>query len=444
MHEAGIPAHALQFLPGTGSTVGTAITSDPRVAGVVFTGSTATAQAHRPRHGRPPRPLRAARRRNRRPQRHGRRLHRAPRTGRPRHRRLRLPLRRPALLGAPLPLPAGGRGRPRARRCSKAPCASSRSATPGTPPPTSAPSSRQPPATTSRPMSRPPAAKAACIAALDAPGQGTFLGPAILRVNGIADLGREVFGPVLHVATFRAADLDRVVDAINATGYGLTFGLHTRIDDRVERLSSRAPRRQHLRQPQPDRRRRRLAALRRRRPLRHRPQGRRPRLRRPLPRGPGGDRHRHRHDPRASRPHRPRGHVPRPLRDALDRTPAGPHGRDEPPHHAPARPGPLPRPRHGGRRRAGRRRPRRRLPRGGSPRPRPRGAPRPLRLRHRRLRRHPRRGAPLPRGAGRPARPDPAARPTVRNSAALCRLERHLCIDTTASGGNATLLAASA
>nr|MCU0856351.1 aldehyde dehydrogenase family protein [Paracoccaceae bacterium] len=68
---------------------------------------------------------------------------------------------------------------------------------------------------------------------------GAFLGPAILRVNGIADLGREVFGPVLHVATFRAADLDRVIDAINATGYGLTFGLHTRIDDRVERLSSR-------------------------------------------------------------------------------------------------------------------------------------------------------------------------------------------------------------
>jgi RHH-type proline utilization regulon transcriptional repressor/proline dehydrogenase/delta 1-pyrroline-5-carboxylate dehydrogenase len=77
------------------------------------------------------------------------------------------------------------------------------------------------------------------IAALDAPGQGAFLGPAILRVTGIADLGREVFGPVLHVATFRAADLDRVIDAINATGYGLTFGLHTRIDDRVERLSSR-------------------------------------------------------------------------------------------------------------------------------------------------------------------------------------------------------------
>jgi RHH-type proline utilization regulon transcriptional repressor/proline dehydrogenase/delta 1-pyrroline-5-carboxylate dehydrogenase len=77
------------------------------------------------------------------------------------------------------------------------------------------------------------------IAAMDAPAEGAFLGPAILRVSGIGDLGREVFGPVLHVATFRAADLDRVVEAINATGYGLTFGLHTRIDDRVERLSSR-------------------------------------------------------------------------------------------------------------------------------------------------------------------------------------------------------------
>jgi RHH-type transcriptional regulator, proline utilization regulon repressor / proline dehydrogenase / delta 1-pyrroline-5-carboxylate dehydrogenase len=44
MHEAGIPRAALQFLPGTGATVGAAITSDPRVAGVVFTGSTATAK----------------------------------------------------------------------------------------------------------------------------------------------------------------------------------------------------------------------------------------------------------------------------------------------------------------------------------------------------------------------------------------------------------------
>ncbi|MCM2560928.1 bifunctional proline dehydrogenase/L-glutamate gamma-semialdehyde dehydrogenase PutA [Lutimaribacter sp. EGI FJ00015] len=74
---------------------------------------------------------------------------------------------------------------------------------------------------------------------LDAPEQGHFIGPAAIRVDGIGDLTREVFGPVLHIATFRAEDLDAVVDAVNASGYGLTFGLHTRIDGRVEQVTSR-------------------------------------------------------------------------------------------------------------------------------------------------------------------------------------------------------------
>ncbi|GAA0302218.1 bifunctional proline dehydrogenase/L-glutamate gamma-semialdehyde dehydrogenase PutA [Rhodovulum strictum] len=72
-----------------------------------------------------------------------------------------------------------------------------------------------------------------------APGTGHFLSPTLIRVPGIAALGREIFGPVLHVATFRAEDLDAVIDAINATGYGLTFGLHSRIDDRVARMADR-------------------------------------------------------------------------------------------------------------------------------------------------------------------------------------------------------------
>ena len=50
---------------------------------------------------------------------------------------------------------------------------------------------------------------------------------------------REIFGPVLHIATFKATEIDAVIDAINATGYGLTFGLHTRIDDRVQRIVER-------------------------------------------------------------------------------------------------------------------------------------------------------------------------------------------------------------
>ena len=63
--------------------------------------------------------------------------------------------------------------------------------------------------------------------------------PTVIAVDGIGAVEREVFGPVLHVAGFRAADLDRVVDAINARGFGLTFGLHSRIDDRVERVTAR-------------------------------------------------------------------------------------------------------------------------------------------------------------------------------------------------------------
>ena len=74
---------------------------------------------------------------------------------------------------------------------------------------------------------------------LDIPGRGTFCAPTAIRIDGIGDLEREIFGPVLHVATFKASQIDTVIDAINATGYGLTFGLHSRIDDRVEHVTSR-------------------------------------------------------------------------------------------------------------------------------------------------------------------------------------------------------------
>jgi RHH-type proline utilization regulon transcriptional repressor/proline dehydrogenase/delta 1-pyrroline-5-carboxylate dehydrogenase len=77
------------------------------------------------------------------------------------------------------------------------------------------------------------------IAELVAPREGHFVAPTVLSVRGIADLGREQFGPVLHVATFAAGEIDRVIAAVNATGYGLTFGLHSRIDDRVQRVVER-------------------------------------------------------------------------------------------------------------------------------------------------------------------------------------------------------------
>ncbi|WP_187973017.1 bifunctional proline dehydrogenase/L-glutamate gamma-semialdehyde dehydrogenase PutA [Aquibium microcysteis] len=74
------------------------------------------------------------------------------------------------------------------------------------------------------------------VARLDAPGEGHFVAPHILRVSGIGELEREVFGPVLHVATFEADRIDRVIADVNAMGYGLTFGLHTRIEERVQRF----------------------------------------------------------------------------------------------------------------------------------------------------------------------------------------------------------------
>jgi RHH-type proline utilization regulon transcriptional repressor/proline dehydrogenase/delta 1-pyrroline-5-carboxylate dehydrogenase len=75
------------------------------------------------------------------------------------------------------------------------------------------------------------------IHSLNAPRQGVFVAPTILRVSGIRELAREIFGPVLHVATFRADELDDIISQINASGYGLTFGMHTRISSRVRAVS---------------------------------------------------------------------------------------------------------------------------------------------------------------------------------------------------------------
>jgi len=74
---------------------------------------------------------------------------------------------------------------------------------------------------------------------VNAPVVGTFVPPTAIEVSGIMDLEEEIFGPVLHIATYASDDLDRVLADINKTGFGLTFGLHSRIDDRVEYITSR-------------------------------------------------------------------------------------------------------------------------------------------------------------------------------------------------------------
>ena len=68
---------------------------------------------------------------------------------------------------------------------------------------------------------------------------GSFVAPALVEIDAIETLSREVFGPVLHVLRYRREDLDTLVDRINAAGYGLTFGIHSRIDETIERVVSR-------------------------------------------------------------------------------------------------------------------------------------------------------------------------------------------------------------
>ena len=69
--------------------------------------------------------------------------------------------------------------------------------------------------------------------------EGTFVPPTIVEIKALSDLKREVFGPVLHVIRYRRADLDHLIDEINASGYGLTFGLHTRLDETIAHVTSR-------------------------------------------------------------------------------------------------------------------------------------------------------------------------------------------------------------
>ncbi|MFQ5971792.1 MAG: bifunctional proline dehydrogenase/L-glutamate gamma-semialdehyde dehydrogenase PutA [Alphaproteobacteria bacterium] len=66
---------------------------------------------------------------------------------------------------------------------------------------------------------------------------GTFFPPHAFEIDDIAVLEREVFGPILHVIVYDESALDRVIDAINRTGYGLTVGVHSRIDETARRIA---------------------------------------------------------------------------------------------------------------------------------------------------------------------------------------------------------------
>ncbi|HVR82396.1 MAG TPA: bifunctional proline dehydrogenase/L-glutamate gamma-semialdehyde dehydrogenase PutA [Luteimonas sp.] len=74
----------------------------------------------------------------------------------------------------------------------------------------------------------------------DGIAHGSFFAPSAWELQSLSQLTRENFGPALHVIRWKAGELDQVIDAINATGYGLTLGIHSRIDETIERIATRA------------------------------------------------------------------------------------------------------------------------------------------------------------------------------------------------------------
>lgn len=70
--------------------------------------------------------------------------------------------------------------------------------------------------------------------------QGTFIPPTLIELPNLNDLEREVFGPVLHLISYKYGELEQLLEQINSKGYGLTMGLHTRIDETIQTVIARA------------------------------------------------------------------------------------------------------------------------------------------------------------------------------------------------------------
>ena len=238
MHQAGIPTDVIQLLPGTGATVGAALTSDPRVSGVCFTGSTATAQRINKvmtENMAPDAPLVA--------ETGGLNAMIVDSTALPeqvvrdvlassfqsagqRCSALRMLYVQKDIADGLLEMLYGameelGIGDPWLLSTDVGPVIDE--------------NARKKIVDHCDKFER----NGKLLKKLPVPGQGLFVSPAVLSVSGIEEMEEEIFGPVLHVATFEAKNIDKVVDSINAKGYGLTFGIHSRVDRRVERISSR-------------------------------------------------------------------------------------------------------------------------------------------------------------------------------------------------------------
>ncbi|MFL1464922.1 bifunctional proline dehydrogenase/L-glutamate gamma-semialdehyde dehydrogenase PutA [Marinobacter sp. HN1S83] len=238
MHEAGIPHDVIQLLPGTGATVGAALTADSRVAGVCFTGSTATAQSINKMMTEtmaPDAPLVA--------ETGGLNAMIVDSTALPeqvvrdvlassfqsagqRCSALRMLYVQKDIADNLLEMLYGameelGIGDPWLLSTDVGPVIDE--------------NARKKIVDHCDKFER----NGQLLKKLPVPDKGLFVSPAVLKVSGIEEMEEEIFGPVLHVATFAAKDIDKVVDDINAKGYGLTFGVHSRVDRRVERISSR-------------------------------------------------------------------------------------------------------------------------------------------------------------------------------------------------------------
>lgn len=80
----------------------------------------------------------------------------------------------------------------------------------------------------------------ACRSSHEDTAMGTFVPPTLIELDHLGELQQEVFGPVLHVVRYARRDLPALLAAIHATGYGLTLGLHTRIDDTIAQVGAQA------------------------------------------------------------------------------------------------------------------------------------------------------------------------------------------------------------
>ncbi|EIL99076.1 bifunctional proline dehydrogenase/L-glutamate gamma-semialdehyde dehydrogenase PutA [Rhodanobacter denitrificans] len=243
LHEAGVPLDVLQYLPGDGAVVGAALTRDPRVAGVAFTGSTETAWAINRTLAARNAPIAAL----------------VAETG-----------GQNAMIADSSALPEqivkdviASAFQSAGQRCSAArvlfvqediadkvigmlagAMAELKVGDPGQLSTDVGPvideDAKQILVEHAARMDK--EAKKIAEAKLDAEvaAHGTFFAPRAYEIPALATLTREVFGPVLHIVRWKGSELAQVVEQINATGYGLTLGVHSRIDDTVEYIRSHA------------------------------------------------------------------------------------------------------------------------------------------------------------------------------------------------------------